>query len=146
MNQAEYQRHRRQLDEELRAGIEMLQAGHRAKVEALDARWEEPPEETLASEPEPPAPPPEPTAPAPQPRRERRRGGEVQADVEAALEKVGTEFLKRDILQALGYEPHRTSLHRALWELQKAGVIEVQLYGIGRRATRYRKVEQKAEG
>src|SRR5919205_4580623 len=42
LDRDEYQRLRRQLDEELRAGIEMLQAGHRAKVEALDARWQEP--------------------------------------------------------------------------------------------------------
>jgi hypothetical protein len=42
LNRAEYQRLRRQLDEELRAGIEMLRAGHRAKVEALEDLWDEP--------------------------------------------------------------------------------------------------------
>jgi hypothetical protein len=42
LNRAEYQRLRRQLDEELRAGIEMLRAGHRAKVEALEELWDEP--------------------------------------------------------------------------------------------------------
>ncbi len=148
MNQTEYQRLRRQLDEELRTGIELLQAGHRAKVEALDARWgEAPAEEIRPSEPEPAAPPPpEPAAPAAEPQRTRRRDGEVQADVEAALEGLGEEFQKSDLCRALGYEPRRTSLHRALRELQKAGVIEVQTYGRGRRATRYRKVDTGEEG
>src|SRR4051794_28022067 len=49
VNQTEYQRLRRQLDEELRAGMEMLQAGHRTKVEALDARWQEESEPIPAS-------------------------------------------------------------------------------------------------
>lgn len=55
MDRDEYQRLRRQLDEELRAGIEMLQAGHRAKVEALDARWQEPAEQIgpVEADPEP---------------------------------------------------------------------------------------------
>jgi hypothetical protein len=62
LNRAEYQRLRRQLDEELRASIDMLQAGYRAKVEALDALWGEPlSEEVPANEPEVSVPPtPEP--------------------------------------------------------------------------------------
>jgi hypothetical protein len=85
LNRAEYQRLRRQLDEELRAGIEMIQAGYRAKVEALDVLWEEPlseevpasePELIAASPPEPAAPsPPEPAAPATEPKSARRREG-----------------------------------------------------------------------
>ena len=147
MDQAEYQRLRRQLDEELHVGIELLQAGHRVKVEALDARWREESEAAPASSPAAPEPVPEepsvPTAAALP--RERREAGEVLADVEAALERVGEEFLKSDLCQALGYEPQRSSLHRALWELQKEGVIEIESQGIGRRATRYRKV-RKQEG
>jgi hypothetical protein len=65
LDQAEYQRRRRQLDDELRAGIEMLQEGHRAKVEALDRLWLKTDEEAPAS---PPAPP-EPVASEPQGQR-----------------------------------------------------------------------------
>ena len=138
MDQADYQRRRRQLDDELRAGIEMLQEGHRAKVEALDRLWLKADQEAPASppaRPEPIAPEP-PVAPPP---RELREAGELRADVEAALAAVGEEFEKRDLCRALGYSPNRTSLYRVLWDLQGEGLIEVLRHGIGRRATRYRK-------
>jgi uncharacterized membrane protein len=152
LDRDEYQRLRRQLDEELRAGIEMLQAGHRAKVEALDARWREPaePEQTgpvsAAAElaavevvsPEPAvqaAPVPVP----PEPASKRRAAWEVYSDVEEALAAVGEEFGTNDLLRAMSYTPHRSSLHRALRELENDGVIKIQSYGGGRRPTRYRK-------
>ena len=144
MNQAEYQRIRRQLDEELRAGIEMLQAGHRAKVAALDDRWQELEPEPAGS-PAAPEPRSEPglsaasTAPVAVPdERERLGAGELLADVEAALDAVGDEFLKSDLCRALGYEPHRSSLHRALRELQEDGVITIHHQGLGRRPSLYR--------
>jgi len=153
LNRAEYHRLRSQLDEEFRVGLEMLQAGYRAKVEALDALWEEPPsEEVPASEPEPPAPPPaelsalpssEPAAPAAKPQSERRREGEVQADIEAALEEVGDVFAKSDLCRALGYQPPRTSLYRALAQLERDGIIKLESPGIGRHAGVYRKVQNK---
>ena len=145
MDQAEYQRRRRQLDDELSAGIEMLQEGHRAKVEALDRLWLKADQEAPASppaRPEPIAPEP-PVAPPP---RELREAGELRADVEAALAAVGEEFEKRDLCRALGYSPNRTSLHRVLWNLQGEGLIEVLRHGIGRRATRYRRASPGSGG
>jgi hypothetical protein len=150
LDRDEYQRLRRQLDEELRAGIEMLQAGHRAKVEALDARWQAPAEPIgpveAASEPAiADAAAPEPaveTAPVPvppDPVSKRRGTGEVFADVKEALADVEEEFGTNDILRVMPYTPHRSSLHRALRELEENGAIEIQSYGGGRRATRYRK-------
>ena len=140
MNQAEYQRRRRQLDEELRAGIEMLQEGHRTKVEALDSLWLRVAEETPESPPIPSAPSaPEPASPVPPAPQERREAGGLREDVEAALAEVGDEFEKRDICRALGYTPKRTSLHRTLWDLQGEGLIELLHPGSGGRATRYRK-------
>jgi len=140
LDQAEYQRRRRQLDDELRAGIEMLQEGHRVKVEALDRLWLKADEEAPASPPAPPEPvAPEPAPPVPPPLRERREAGELREDVEAALAAIGDEFEKRDLGRALGYAPNRTSLHRVLWDLQGEGRIEVLRQGVGGRATRYRK-------
>ena len=150
MNPSEYQRLRRQLDEELRAGLEMLQAGHRAKVEALDARWEAEVAAEAASGPalpEPAASPvpqaapselPAPSAPSPS-ARVRLGAGELLADVEAALAEVGEEFQQGDLRRALGYEPHRGSLHRVLLELEREGVLEILSPGFGRRANVYRK-------
>ncbi|PYQ61098.1 MAG: hypothetical protein DMF53_15750 [Acidobacteria bacterium] len=140
MDQAEYQRRRRQLDDELRAGIEMLQEGHRAKVEALDRLWLKADEEAPASPPAPPEPvAPEPAPPVPPPPRERREAGELREDVEAALAAIGDEFERGDLCHALGYAPNRTSLHRVLWDLQGEGLIELLCPGRGGRATRYRK-------
>jgi hypothetical protein len=147
VNQAEYQRLRRQLDEELRAGMEMLQAGHRAKVEALDSRWQEDSGPYPESRPVPPEPREEPPLPVVPPAgRERLQAGELLDDIEAALERVGDEFLKSDLCRALGYEPHRSSLHRALRELEMEGVLEVQRQGLGRRASRYRKTGKASRG
>lgn len=155
MNRAEYQRLRRQLDEELRAGIDMLRAGYRAKVEALDALWgEQPSEEVPASEPELPAPTPEPpmpptlepAAPTAEPQSARRLDGEVEADIKAALDRLGDAFLKSDLCRALGYEPSRTSLYRALATLQREGIIKLESPGVGRRAGLYRKVGNEAGG
>jgi hypothetical protein len=150
LDRDEYQHLRRQLDEELRAGIEMLQAGHRAKVEALDARWQEPAEQIgpvgAASEPavaDAAAPEPAvPEAPVPVPPEQvskRRAAWEVFSDVQKALAAVGEEFGTNDLLRAMPYTPHRSSLHRALHDLERDGVIEIQSYGGGRRPTRYRK-------
>lgn len=155
MNHAEYQQLRRQLDEELRAGIEMIQAGYQAKVEALDALWEEPPsEEVPASEPELSAPPtpepsvsptPEPAAPAAVPRSVRRLDGEVEADIRAALDRLGDVFHKSDLCRAMRYEPPRTSLYRALATLQREGILKLESPGGGRRANLYRKIRHEAE-
>ncbi len=139
MNQTEYQRLRRQLDEELRAGMEMLQAGHRAKVDALDARWQEESGPIPASRVPEPREEPSTLIAVPPPERERRHAGELRDDIEAALGRMGDEFLKSDLCRALGYEPRRSSLHRALRELEGEGVLEVQRQGLGRRPSRYRK-------
>jgi uncharacterized membrane protein len=140
LNQGEYQRSRRQLDEELRVGMEMLHAGHQAKVAALDARWEEEAAPAAASHPAMPEPRPEPAPAASQPRR--REPGDLQTDVEAALALLGEEFRKSDLCRALGYEPHRSSLHRVFRELQKEGIVEIGTPGLGGRASFYRKIRQ----
>lgn len=135
MDLAEYQRLRRQLDEELRAGIEMLQAGHRAKVVELDGLRVS----STAAPAQPPAPAPASPVVAAEP-TQRLEPGELLADVELALTEVGEVFRKSDLCAALGYEPQRSTLHRVLAELQRDGVIQVDHPGSGRRATRYRKI------
>jgi hypothetical protein len=142
VNQAEYRRLRRQLDEELRAGIEMLRTGHRAKVEALEALWIEPAVEVPAAEPATR----ETSVPAArQPPEGRRTPGEIRAEVVAALAKLGEVFEKSDLCRAMGYEPHRSSLHRVIEDMLRDGELETESSGAGRRATRYRKGRQAAQ-
>ena len=137
MDLAEYQRLRRQLDDELRAGIEMLQAGYQAKVAALGEFWA--PQAEAPAQPAAPAPPPSAPA-APEEPVQRLEPGELLADIELALAKVGEVFRKNDLCAALGYEPQRSTLHRVLAELQRDGAIQIDHPGSGRRATRYRKI------
>ncbi len=138
MDHAEYRRLRRQLDEELRAGIEMLRAGHRAKVEALEALWIEPAVETMMPAVEP-AVREAPVRAAAEPPDGRRSPGEIRAEVEAALAKLGEVFEKGDLCRAMGYEPRRSSLHRVIEEMLDDGALEVESLGSGRRPTRYRR-------
>jgi hypothetical protein len=139
VDHAEYRRLRRQLDEELRAGIEMLRAGHRAKVEALEELWMEPAMEVPVPVVEPAVREEEPVPAAAEPPDGRRSPGEIRAEVEAALAKLGEVFEKGDLCRALGYEPRRSSLHRVIEEMLDDGALEVESLGSGRRATRYRR-------
>ena len=133
MRQDEYERRKARLDEQLRSGIELLESAHRAQMRALDLVWmmqaEEPP-----AEPEPE----EPAAPLPEPPR-RRRAPEVDADVRGALPSLPETFTRREVCEALGYEPDRAALYRTLTDLTREGAIRVENPGGGQRAATYRK-------
>lgn len=142
MRTKEFLQRRRELDERLRAGIELLEAAHRTEVQALETLWASYAEpESLA---EPAAPPvPEalapPAAPAPQPRA-RREAGTLYEEVLEALDQLPQEFDKNDVCRAIGQVPHRASLHRVLQELTFNGALKVVNSSIGRRSTVYRKL------
>lgn len=95
------------------------------------------------------AAPPSPPAPAPAPRvekrveKKRRRWGpnELREDVLAALDRLGEEFDRTELVRALGYEPRRATLHSLLTALaNKAGLLEIVKRGTGREPSRYRKL------
>lgn len=124
MTGQEYEERRRAPEEQLRADIALLNAAHEARIRALDRlRQEAPGGELPAAGTEipratvQPAPPP-----APKPMRPRYS---VVNDLEAALPKLPQIFKRQDILRALGYEPPRTTLFRALNQLQEEGAITV---------------------
>jgi hypothetical protein len=131
-------------DQQLAAGIELLQAAHRAQIRALDLVWMMNPDEdagkpALAASERPSA-----GTPAPAALRPRRRGAwELLDEVERALAQVGHEFDRNDICRALGYEPNRASLHRALLALEENGQIVRTTQGSGRTAGRFSKVSQE---
>ncbi len=149
MTRDEYETRKRRLDEQLRAGVELLEAAHRYQVRALDLVWTMTTAEELISFPLPPAegiPRPEPQpaaapapAPAPPPKPRRRGDWELQNEVEAALARVPDVFDRNDICQALGYDPDRATLYRALLLLTEKGLTVIEARGDGRRPTRYRK-------
>ncbi len=140
MKHNELLQRKRELDERLRAGIELLEAAHRAEVRALETLWvsygepESPGGAVTLLVPEAPAPP---AAPA-QPSRMRREAWTLHEEVLKALDQVPQKFDKNDVCRALGQTPQRASLHRVLQDLIFDGTLEVEYSGIGRRPTVYR--------
>jgi leucyl aminopeptidase (aminopeptidase T) len=147
MRDEEYRKLRRALEEQREADLELIRAGYRAKLHALDMLWERPaaPDERAL-----------PAAPETQPRAEARKPAEtqspaatestvivvnsVQEEVEKALPRLPDVFDKLDIVRTLGWEPHRATLHRALATLQAEKKIAVQSRSRGRHPARYRKI------
>jgi len=141
MTREQYEQRKQRLDEQLRSGIELLEAAHRQQVRALEMVWSMSAEEALPSR----VPAAEaaslrsvPGAPAPS-RPRRRDAGELEDEVEAALADLPEEFDRNDMCRALGYEPERGSLYRVLEALRMDGRIAIRSAGSGRTPTRYRK-------
>ncbi len=159
MRDDEYRKLRRALEEQREADLELIRAGYRAKLHALDMLWEGPPvrdERAL------------PAAAETQPRAETQmrvetqsrpatqKPGEtqgpattekvtilinsVQEEVEKALPRLPDVFDKFDIVRTFGWKPHRATLHRALATLQQENKITVESHSRGRHPTRYRKL------
>jgi hypothetical protein len=136
MTRNEYDRRRQRLDEELRAGIELLEMAHRAQVRALDLIWR-----TWSEEPVDPVASPGGQAPVPRQAAPVRRGlAGVREDLAAALERLPGVFDRRDACRVLGYEPQRGALYKALGELIEDGVLALEANGYGQIPARYRKL------
>ncbi len=145
MTREEFEERLRALEAQHQADIALINAGHEARIRSLLSLWQtdappaaDPqPVAVPAAAPAPPAPavPPE---PAPQHRRERNS---VLNDLVEALPELPEIFDKHDIARALGYEPSRTTLFRALLTLNKEGLISTVSTSIGGTdTTRHRKL------
>jgi hypothetical protein len=156
MTRAEYEQRKRRLEEQLQEGIELLKAGSRQQLRALELIWMTTGDEdgslpqtpAEGRSPEKPAIPIK-TAAAPQPakpsRRPRLRPGQLWDDIDSALDQVPRIFDRHDLLKALGYEPDRASLHRVTTALLGQGVITLKAHGSGRIPAKYEKVEATGE-
>jgi hypothetical protein len=149
MTHDEYEQRKRRLEEELRAGVALLETAFRHQLRALQLVWaatggdevEIPPPvvalpETSRSLPAAPALPAPPVTP-PQP--VRRRSWELFDDVATALPGIPNVFDRNDICRAIGYEPDRGSLYRTFQNLIGEGAIAVEQRGTGKLPTRYKK-------
>jgi hypothetical protein len=150
MRDDEYRKLRRALEEQLETDLELIRAGYRAKLHALDmlsGRPSMPEERTQPAAPE--------TQPKPETQKPAAPGGEavtqtviyetrlinsVQEEVEKALPRLPDVFDKLDIVRIFGWEPHRATLHRTLQTLQTEKKIAVESQSRGRLPTRYRKL------
>ncbi len=147
MTREEYEERKRRLDEQLRSGVELLEIAHRQQVRALDLVWSTTaegdvalPRLTMEIPPQVRPPAAVPAPPGPPPRPARRAAWELYRDVKAALAHVPEIFDRNHMCQALGYEPDRGSLYRALQELKGEGVLAVHQDGSGRVPMQYRKI------
>lgn len=148
MRSSEYEQRRRAIEEQLQADLELIRAGSQAKLRALEMMWLHSAEsdgETPRNE--APAGVETPGETVPRERRADEQAAvsprrDVLSDAEAVLPGLPELFEKRDLVQALGYEPSRSTLFRALDALRVKGKIEIVLYSTGGTRTQYRKLPE----
>lgn len=137
MTRSEYEARRRQLDEELRAVLEAVHAGHQARIQVLDLAW------NMAAErmPAPEAPPPAAPVPSEPDARPKRRGpGQLWEGILAILPGLPELFTKDDVETALGERIDRATLFRLLRDLQDDGWLRTEKPGRGNSPTVYRRL------
>lgn len=154
MTPEEFEQRRRRLEEQLREGIESLLTGFHHQLRALEAAWmaaeassprtepraaRQQEASAVASPSTPAVEAPDATPPMEQSRPPRLAPGQLRGDVEAALALVPKTFNRRHLIQALGYEPERSTLHRVLMSLIREGVLVRESKGAGKIASEYEK-------
>jgi hypothetical protein len=150
MTRSEYEQRRRALEAQLAADVELVRAAHETRLRALERLWLAS-SEVESSEPVPigtqtgngmrtetgtqtgtQAPPAEDEA-------VHKGYGEVAADLEDALVRLPELFDKAALVHEIGYQPIRSTLHRAIDKLLLQKKIKVDQASSGRTRTIYRK-------
>lgn len=137
----EYQTRKRVLEEQLQADLDLIRSAHRTKLQALEQLWLSSAEKDAAAS--TPSEPQEPPLCESQDQNETQRtrwAGRIEDEVESILPVLPELFDKGEVIRALGWEPHRATLQRALDRLRVGKKIAIETRGEGRRPTRYRKV------
>lgn len=134
MDETEYERRKRALEQIYLADLELVQAAHAARMRSL---------ETLRTSTEAPAANPpavvapvQPAAPPPPPAVQRP---DLRTAIEEIFDQLPTVFEKNDVSRALGWTPNRSSLQRVLGDLRHDGLLEFLETSGGRVPSRYRK-------
>jgi hypothetical protein len=139
MTREEYEQRKLRLAEQLREGVALLEQGYQRQLRALELIWmADSNGGAVPSEQEPIAA----AAPAGlpvKPLRPRLAPGRLLEDIQAALARLPKVFDRNDLLRALGYEPERSSLHRALASLVKEGALVINSQGAGKIPAKYGK-------
>lgn len=134
MTQAEYEHSKQRLQEQRRAGVELVERAYEAQMRALELVWML--QGGAASASTAPVPP----APVPPPEQPRRQSGpEVEDEVYSRFWEMPEVFTRRDVCRVLGYEPDRAVLHRILKKLLGDGFTSLEEKGDGQKPAKYRK-------
>lgn len=134
MTDPEYEQLKKHLEEQRRIGLELVERAYEAQMRALEAV------RALQGGAGPvalpmPVPPPAPEQPR------RRTAPEVWRDVCQIFPSLPERFTRRDVCDALGYEPDRGALYKALEGLAAQGDFAVETKGHGQKPTVYRKTD-----
>ncbi|HEY3567333.1 MAG TPA: hypothetical protein VGP73_05305 [Thermoanaerobaculia bacterium] len=132
MTDPEYEQLKKHLEEQRRIGMELVERAYEAQVRALEMI------RTLQGSAGPVALPAQGPPPAPE-RPRHRTAAEVTADIVKIYGSLPETFSRREICAALGYEPDRAVLYKALKELVQLNYTTVETTGKGQTATVYRK-------
>jgi hypothetical protein len=146
MTREQYEQRKRRLEEQLRAGTQLLESAYLAQVRALDLVWMLQAEESGASVDlapsslaTPGAPPP--ASQEPPVTRSQPHGGErirtAREEIFSSFYRLPERFTRNDVCEMLGYEPDRGTLFRILRELVDNGHLQIAKRGAGQRATVY---------
>jgi hypothetical protein len=145
VRQTEYDLRRSALEQQLHDDLELIRASYQAKVRALDSLLEKDHDEEIEvagetpSDDKTPEPAEPPEARRPKITRMAVKGGLKQM-VRDVLPQLPEVFDRYELMEALGFEPHRTTLLRALNKLVADGRITLDYLSNGRQPTRYQKV------
>jgi len=140
MTREHYEQSKRRLEEQRRAGVELVEAAYEAQVRALDLVWMlqgEGADRGLPGNGGLAAVPTSAVPAASAPVTPRRSSQEVEEDVQEALAKLPATFTRNDVCGALGYEPDRGVLYRTLTKLVEEGVLRLESRGDGRKPAVY---------
>lgn len=161
MSPEDYERYRRQLEEQLRADVELLYEAYRTKLRAYETVWRTRLEMAGAVDWQP-APPLATTLPAPASlqalpagataadrsakHRPRAKANGLYNDLLDALPYLEGPFDTKDIARAVGYEPRRSTLWRVLSDLvHEKHIVQVELSD-GKKPAKYRRTEPPSDG
>jgi len=141
MTREEFEERKRALEAQHLADVALMNVAHQARMRTLEDLWQCTAAHAVSPQPMAvpalPSAPPVPPAPAPKP---KRAAFSVLDDLTAALPRLPETFDKHDIVRALGYEPSRATLFRALLALSKEDRITTVSFSVGGTTTRYRKL------
>lgn len=133
MTQPEYEQLKTRLEEQRRMGMELVERAYETQMRALEMVWTMQAGSGPVTVPGPAPPPPE--------RPRHRMPDEVTRDICAIFPSLPERFSRRDVCAALGYEPDRGALYKALQKLAAQGDFEIEVIGKGQKGTVYRKTD-----
>ena len=139
MTLEEYEHRKLRLAEQLREGVALLEQGYQRQLRALELIWMADSNGDAVLPGQEPAVAAAAGGLAGKPVRLRLAAGQLLEDLRTALPQMPEAFDRNDMIRAVGYEPERSSLHRAVASLIKEGAVVLDSTGAGNIPAKYRK-------